>query len=97
MTSQKTVDEASEDFYEKFDLYVSMAHFVGKTLKIRPNEILDGWGVPELVVAYGHYANEITSQNFEQWKSLDTKTRIKVGKPSQYAVRFHGTMDDEDE
>lgn len=74
-----------------------MAHFVGKTLHIRPLEILMEWGVPELVVAYGHYANQITSQNFEQWKHMDTKTRIKVGKPSQYAVRFHGTMDDEDE
>ena len=63
MNSQKTVEEASDDYFEKFDLYVSMAHFVGKTLHIRPNDILDTWGVPELVVAYGHYANEITSQN----------------------------------
>lgn len=74
-----------------------MAHFVGKTLCIRPNDILDTWGVPELVVAYGHYANEITSQNYEQWKGLDSKTRMKVEKPSQYGVLFYGTLDDEDE
>ena len=74
-----------------------MAHFVGKTLHIRPLEILEEWGVPELVVAYGHYANEITSQNYEQWKGLDSKTRMKVEKPSQYGVLFYGTLDDEDE
>ena len=69
-----------------------MAHFVGKILHIRPNEILDTWGVPELVVAYGQYANEISNKNYEEWKALDQQTRNTVPKPKQYAVRFFGDI-----
>ena len=72
-----------------------MAHFVGKTLHIRPNDILDNWGVPELVVAYGHYTNEISTRNFEDWKSIDRKERAKIEKPDKYNVEFHGVLEDE--
>lgn len=71
-------------------LYVSMAHFVGKTLHIRPNEILDTWGVPELIVAFGHYSDEISMRNYETWKSYDKETRAKTPMPKQYHVRFIG-------
>lgn len=73
-----------------FNLYTAMAHFVGKTLHIRPNEILDTWGVPELLVAYGEYANEIADQNYQHWKGLDSSTKAKVEKPVRYIVRFIG-------
>lgn len=64
-----------------------MAYFVAKTLNMRPNDILEQWAYPELIVAYGHYANEISSQNYEQWKQMDSKVRGKA--PKQYIVRFY--------
>lgn len=67
------------------NLYVRMAHFVGKVLHIRPNEILDTWGCPELVVAFGEYANEIAQENYAIWKSGDRKTPM----PDRYSVRFY--------
>lgn len=71
-----------------------MAHFVAKELHIRPNDILDNWGVPELIVAYGHYANEKTREVYEEWKNYDASTRAQLsaknGTPSEYAVRFYG-------
>lgn len=65
-----------------------MAHFVGEKLHIRPSEILDEWCVPELIVAYGVYANEISQRNFEEWKSLDPKERAKHKKPEEFIVKF---------
>lgn len=67
-----------------------MAHFVGKTLHIRPNEILDTWGVPELVVAFGFYADEITLNNYEQWKEMAPSIRSKQAPPKKYLVEFYG-------
>jgi hypothetical protein len=65
-----------------------MAHFVGKVLHIRPNDILDNWGVAELLVAYGEYANEMSEQNYEEWRHLDAKDRGE--KPEKYIVKFYG-------
>lgn len=65
-----------------------MAHYVGKELRKRPSEILDSWGVPELIVAFGQYANEKSMQNYEEWKHLDPKTQAKTTKPNQYIVYF---------
>lgn len=64
-----------------------MAHYVGKILHIRPYEILSTWGVPELIVAYGEYANEVSQQNYEDWKHLDAKSRGE--KPDKYIVKFY--------
>lgn len=66
-----------------------MAHYVAKILHQRPNDILDHWGVPELIVAFGEYANEQSEKNYEEWKQLDSNTRAKYPKPSRYAVYFH--------
>lgn len=71
-------------------MYMSMAHTVGKILHIRPSEILDTWGVPELIVAYGFYTDEISSENYENWKNLDSQARQKVEKPHEYHVKFYG-------
>jgi len=69
-----------------------MANYVAKTLYIRPSEILDQWGTPELIVTYGHFANEQARENYEEWKSLDSKQRVKYPRPQQYAVKFHGVI-----
>lgn len=65
-----------------------MAHFVAKELRQRPNEILDTWGVAELIVAFGHYANEKSNQSYEEWKQLDSENRAKIKQPSKYTVYF---------
>ena len=65
-----------------------MAHFVAHELHQRPNDILDTWGVPELIVAFGQYANERSNQNYEEWKSLDGESRHKIDKPQKYTVYF---------
>ena len=70
-----------------------MANYVAKILHIRPNEILDTWGTPELIVTYGNYANEQAKRNFEEWKSLDNKQRSKYPRPSEYAVLFRGVIE----
>ena len=67
-----------------------MAHYVGRILHIRPNDILDTWGVPELVVAFGEYANEDADKTYQEWKSFPTESRQKVERPLQYIVRFNG-------
>ena len=69
-----------------------MANYVAKILYIRPSEILDTWGVPELIVTYGHVANEQSQKNFEEWKSLDPKQRVKYPRPPEYAVKFLGVI-----
>lgn len=73
-----------------------MAHYVAKVLHQRPNDILDKWGVPELIVAFGHYANEEAEKGYQEWKSLPTETRVKVEKPSEYVVRFLNSDESED-
>ena len=65
-----------------------MAHFVAKELSQRPNEILDKWSVPELLVAFGNYANEKAHQNYEEWKHLSSDMRGRYEKPSKYIVKF---------
>ena len=72
-------------------MYSYMAHYVGKTLHIRPNEILDNWGVAELLVAYGQYANELIYSNYERWRAIDPKYRGE--KPRKRAVWFMGLSD----
>ncbi len=74
-----------------------MSHCVAKVLKIRPSDILDSWGVPELLVAYGYYANEDSYSNFLEWKSLDNATKQKVKKPKEFAVLFYTSEDLADE
>lgn len=65
-----------------------MAHFVAKELSQRPNDILDNWTVPELIVAFGQYANEKSERNYEEWKRMDSKARANAMMPSRYVVYF---------
>lgn len=87
---KKSPKQAKDEYLEKFDIYGGMAYYVAKILNIRPNDILDGWGVPELIVTYGHYANEQARRNYEEWKHLDPKTKAKYGEPPEVVVYFHG-------
>ena len=85
-----------ERFFAEFDLYTHMAHFVGKILHIRPGEILDTWGVAELIVAYGQYANEIADENFKTWDRFHGSGKDNNSpppKPPRYIVRFIGVRE----
>ena len=73
-------------------MYTTMANYVAGVLHIRPGEILDTWNVPELIVTYGHFANEQAQKNYKEWESLDAKTRIKIERPPKYAVKFIGVI-----
>lgn len=70
-----------------------MANYLGKILHIRPSEILDTWGVPELIVDYGNYANEQAHRNYEEYNNLDSKEKMKYPRPPEYAVKFLGTLE----
>lgn len=74
-----------------------MAHYVAKVLYIRPSDILDTWGVPELIVTYGNYANEQAQKNLDEYNQLDNKDKLKYPKPPKYAVKFLGTMENTEE
>lgn len=73
-------------------MYYSFAYYIGSKLHIRPQEILDTWSVPELIVAYGNYANEDANKVFQEWKALEPKQRNKVSRPREYAVMFVGVI-----
>ena len=88
MENKTSYHKSRDKIFAQFNLYTSMAHYVGKILHIRPNEILDTWGVPELIVAYGQYANEAAYENWLSWKALKSKEEPK--QPPKYVVRFMG-------
>lgn len=85
-----------KSYLAKFNVYTSMAHYVAKVLHQRPNDVLDKWGVAELIVAFGEYANEESEKNYQDWKNLSTEARAKVEKPSRYTVRFVNTNESEE-
>ena len=69
-----------------------MAHYVARVLHVRPNDILDTWCVPELIIAFGEYANEQADRNYEEWKHLPPEARRTIEKPPQYIVRFRNDL-----
>lgn len=73
--------------------YSFMAHYVAKVLKIRPNDILYHWGVSELIVAYGIYANEQQQKNFNEIKEHNKVSNKKIPQIEEYAVRFRTRED----
>lgn len=92
MTQKKRVSDVRKSFFADFNIYTHMAHFVAKQLHLRPNDILDKWGVPELIVAYGEYANELADENYRSWRaSQDAKRKgYTPPQPKRYVVRFIG-------
>lgn len=83
-------------YLAKLNVYTSMAHYVAKVLHQRPNDILDTWGVSELIVAFGEYANEEAERAYQEWKGLPTEQRQKIERPSRYMVRFINTNESEE-
>lgn len=75
-------------FFADFNLYMMMAHYVGKVLHIRPNDIMDGWGVAELLVAYGTYVNEEFRRNYKDWLNTDKTIRKNIPEPPMLDVPF---------
>lgn len=73
-----------------------MAHYVARTLSQNPADILDGWSVPALIVAYGIYANEESYKNFLRWKDIPEKERRKIERPDEYRVLFYSPEDIEE-
>lgn len=71
-----------------------MAHYVGKLLHIRPNTILDEWGVAELLIAFGEYANEAADKNYKEWAAIDPQHR-KGKTPPRYIVQFMEPEEDD--
>ena len=86
--------EAVSDYNPKMNIYHRMAYFVAEVIHIRPKEILDEWGVAELIVTFGCYANERASQQYSQWKELDPDTRARTERPNKYIVYFHDTEEE---
>ena len=72
-----------------------MAYFVGEKLNLRPGKILDEWGTSELIVTFGIYANEKASEQYQEWKQLDSESRAKIKKPNEYIVYFHDIEEEE--
>lgn len=85
-----------DNFFADFNIYTHMAHFVGKILHIRPNDVLDKWGVPELIVAYGQYANELADENYRSWKASTSNRKGPPPMPKRYVVQFIGPKELED-
>lgn len=88
-----TLRKETETFFASLDIYSYMAHYVARVLSQTPSSILDGWGVPELIVAYGIYANEESYKNWQEWKFHNDKTFRKNEPPEKYAVRFYSPDD----
>jgi hypothetical protein len=66
-----------------------MAYFVAKKLHLRPNEILNHWGISELIVTYGIYANEDSQKNFYEVQEYNKTSKKKMQLPKMYAVKFY--------
>lgn len=72
-----------------------MAHYVAKVLHQRPNDVMDKWGVAELIVAFGEYSNEEAEKNYQDWKQLPVESRTKIERPDRYIVRFYNSNESE--
>lgn len=60
-----------------------MAYFVGKELHIRPYTIMTEWTCEELLVAYGHYANQHAAENYAMISPKDRATHKDAdGRPA---------------
>lgn len=78
--------QEEDEFFAKMDMYHHMAYYVAKKLHLSPYDILNKWSVPQLIVAYGHYQNIDSYQNYLNWEKQSIKTRGKC--PKKIAVPF---------
>lgn len=81
--------KSTKSYDPEWNIYTFMAHYVAKILKLRPNDILDCWGVSELIVAYGYYRNEAQQKAFAEVESYNSSAKKKIPRVNRYAVRFY--------
>jgi len=93
VTDGINIETGKETYFANLNVYTYMAHYVAQVLKLRPNDILDTWGVAELLVAFGVYKNEESYKNFLEWKSLSQESKKKIKKPQEFAVQFYTAED----
>lgn len=87
----------AKSYLANLNLYSTMAHYVAKILKIRPNEIMDHWGVSELVVAFGYYANQQSEKTYQEIQEANKHSQKKIPQIDRYAVRFYTKQELEEE
>ena len=51
-------------------------------------EILDHWGVSELVVAFGYYANLQSEKTWQEISEANKHSKKKIPQIDRYAVHF---------
>lgn len=73
----------------KTDLLTTMAYYVAKKLHLRPNDILNCWGVSELVVTFGIYRNEDYEREFYKREEYNKSAKKKIPQIPRYAVKFY--------
>lgn len=76
-----------------------MAYFVAKKLHMRPNEIMSSWGVCELIVTYGVYANQDQRKAYDSVQEYNktAKAGDRVPRIPMYAVKFYTNEELEEE
>lgn len=79
--------EKRQTYLADLNLYSEMAYYVAKKIHLRPIEILQQWGVCELIVAFGVYKNEEQLKNFHEVQEYNKTAKKKV-KIDRYAVKF---------
>ena len=79
----KEQESGSEDGPDRLNIYHAMAYFLADRLHLRPSEILREWSPPELIVAYGHYCNQISQENYRTWEISKNGPM-----PKKYFVNF---------
>lgn len=96
-SDEKKNKKTLKTFDPDWNIYTEMAHYVAKILKLRPNDILDHWGVSELIVAFGYYANEAQLKAFNEVESYNSTAKKKIPRVNRYAVRFYSKKELEEE
>ena len=96
-SDEKKNKKTLKTFDPDWNIYTEMAHYVAKILKLRPNDILDHWGVSELIVAFGYYANEAQLKAFNEVESYNSTDKKKITRVNRYAVRFYSKKELEEE
>jgi len=74
--------------FPELDIYHSMSYFVSEKLGLRPNDVIDNWYVPELIVTFGMMANKESYTSYKQWEGLSEEQKRETKKPNKHVVIF---------
>ena len=81
--------EALKTYDPNFNDYTFMAHYVAEIIKVRPNDILNHWGVSELLVTYGYFRNQKQLEAYRNVESFNANNKKKIPRVDRYAVYFY--------